>query len=65
MSEVKRLYRDIKNGKIAGVCAGIAEYFNIDVVIVRLLAIVLLFCGGAGLVGYIAAWIITPVKPQD
>jgi phage shock protein PspC (stress-responsive transcriptional regulator) len=60
--EVKRLYRNTQNGKIAGVCAGIADYFNIDVVVVRLAAVLLAFMGGAGFIAYIVAWIITPVK---
>lgn len=59
----KRIYRSRVNCKIAGVCGGIAEYFNIDPVIPRLLAILLLFADGAGLVAYIIAWIIIPKYP--
>jgi phage shock protein PspC (stress-responsive transcriptional regulator) len=62
MSKPKRLYRDTENQVIAGVCSGIAEYFSIDVVIVRVLSVVLLFTG-VGFIGYIAAWIIVPPKP--
>jgi phage shock protein C len=42
----KRLYRSTENHMIAGVCGGIAQYFNIDPVIVRLIAVILLLSGG-------------------
>ena len=58
---MKRLHRNKKNGKIAGICAGIGDYFDIDPVIVRLLFLLALFLGG-GLIVYIIAWIIVPVK---
>ncbi len=59
----KKLYR-IEQGKmLCGVCGGLAEYLNLDPTIVRLLA-VLLCCTGTGVVAYIAAAIIMPVKPQ-
>ena len=41
-----RLYRNKKDGKIAGICSGIGDYFDIDPVIVRLLFLVALFLGG-------------------
>ena len=50
---------------IAGVCGGIAEYFNIDPVIVRALAVILLIPGGLpGFIPYIILWIIVPEKPK-
>ena len=60
MAEVKKLYRNIYTGKIAGVCAEIADYFSIDPVLIRLLFILMMFWG---LFGYIIAWIIVPAKP--
>lgn len=60
-----RLTRDPRNGKIAGVCAGFARYFGVDVVLVRVVWIALLICGGVGIVGYIAAWIIMPKEPAQ
>lgn len=59
--EVKRLVRP-KDGKIlGGVCAGIANYFNIDPVVVRVFWIFLLIPGGLpGLIPYILCWIIIP-----
>lgn len=58
----KKLYRSSKDKKIAGVCGGIAEYMNIDSTIVRLVAILLVFGWGAGLLAYIVAAIVMPVK---
>ena len=58
----KRLYRSSTNYMLAGVCGGIAEYFNIDPTLVRL-AWVILFCFGmvwTGIVAYIIAAIIIP-----
>ena len=48
---------------IDGVCAGIAEYFNLDPTLVRL-AFVVLACSGSGLLIYIIAAIIMPRKPE-
>jgi phage shock protein C len=61
----KKLYRSRKDRMIAGVCGGIAEYFNIDPVIVRLIAVILLLPGGfPGLVPYIVLWILVPEKKK-
>jgi len=56
----QKLYRSRKNRMIAGVCGGIGEYFEIDPTIVRLLWVLLILMGGAGIFLYIAAWIIIP-----
>ena len=61
----KRLYRSRKDRKLAGVCGGIAEYFKIDPVFVRVAFIVLVFCSGAGLIAYGAFWIVTPEAPES
>jgi phage shock protein C len=64
--EPKRLYRSEKNKVIAGVCGGIAEYFETDPTWVRLLVTFLtLVTGGIGLIMYIVAWIIVPVNPNQ
>ena len=63
MNSPKRLSRNRAAGKIAGVCAGIAEYLDTDVAVVRLAWIVLSIVPGGfvgGLVAYIAAWAIMP-----
>ncbi len=59
MSEVKKLYRNVRAGKIAGVCAGIADYFQLDPVLVRLFFL-LMICWGGGVIAYIIAWFIVP-----
>ncbi|MBU1065886.1 PspC domain-containing protein, partial [bacterium] len=59
---MKRLFRSRNNKIIAGVCGGVGEYFNIDPVLVRLIWGILFFIGGAGLLGYIIAWIIIPER---
>jgi phage shock protein C len=61
----KKLYRSAKNRMIGGVCGGIAEYFNIDPVIVRLVAVLLLLPGGLpGFLPYIILWIVVPENPE-
>jgi phage shock protein PspC (stress-responsive transcriptional regulator) len=63
MSSPKRLTRRSSSGKIAGVCAGIAEYLSTDVALIRLVWIVLSIVPGGfvgGLVAYVAAWLIMP-----
>lgn len=65
----RRFVRLPEDGKIAGVCAGLAAYFDADVTIVRLVWVILSIIPGVfigGLVAYIAAWILTPVaSPQE
>lgn len=59
----KKLYRS-RSGAIAGVCQGLADYFNIDVVIVRIIALILLFCSCfTGFFVYLIMWIVTPLEP--
>lgn len=59
----KRLYRSTTDKKIAGVCGGIAEYFNVDPVIIRIIAVILLLPGGLpGFIPYIILWIVVPEK---
>ncbi|HET9482287.1 MAG TPA: PspC domain-containing protein, partial [Candidatus Polarisedimenticolia bacterium] len=61
MSAQRRLYRLRDEGKIAGVCAGIADYLDVDPVAVRLAAVLLaVLVPPAGLIGYIACWVIMP-----
>jgi len=61
----KRLYRSKKEKIIAGICGGIAEYFDADPTIVRLIwAIATLISLGFGLLAYLIAWIIIPEKSK-
>lgn len=59
----KRLYRSQKNKVIAGVAGGLAEYFDIDPIIMRLVLFALFFSGGV-LLAYVAAWIFVPLAPE-
>ncbi|WP_418736755.1 PspC domain-containing protein [Dysosmobacter sp.] len=61
--EGKKLYKSNTDKKIAGVCGGIAEYFNIDATLVRLGWVVFSLLGGSGLLAYIIAAIIMPERP--
>lgn len=56
----KNLYRSKAQRMLGGVCGGIAEYFDVDVTIVRLIWIFAMFVGGIGILPYIIAWIIIP-----
>ena len=55
----KRLYRDENNKVLGGVCSGLANYFNIDVVIARIIFVILLF-SGLGFLTYIIMWVAVP-----
>ncbi len=56
----KKLMISESDKKIAGVCGGIAKYFEIDSTIVRIAAVVFTLAGGAGILLYIAGWILMP-----
>ena len=58
----KRLYKIETGKKLDGVCGGIAEYFDIDPTLVRLLWIIFACCWGGGIIAYIIAAIIMPKK---
>lgn len=60
------LYRDKQKGKIAGVCAGVADYFGLETWLVRILTVTafLLAAGPFVIVAYIAAWFILDEKPS-
>jgi phage shock protein PspC (stress-responsive transcriptional regulator) len=56
----RRLYRSRDERLIGGVCGGLAEYFGIDPLIVRIVTVGLIFAGGAGFLAYLAAWLLVP-----
>ena len=60
----KKLYRVEQGKMLCGVCAGLAEYLNLDVTIVRLIAAVI-GLSGSGILLYIVAALIMPVKPRQ
>ncbi|MDP1677683.1 MAG: PspC domain-containing protein [Bacteroidota bacterium] len=59
----QRLYRSQTNKVFAGVCGGLAEYFDVDPVVIRVLFVLMVLFGGTGIVLYIAAIFIVPKKP--
>lgn len=60
----KRLVRPQAGRKIAGVCMGFAEYFDLDVTLVRLVWLIVGVCTGVGLLAYPIAWIVMPEEPR-
>lgn len=63
MTEKKRLYRSENDRILGGVCGGIAEVYDIDPTLVRLITVVLAFTGAAELV-YLIAWLIMPTESE-
>ena len=62
----KHLYRSREHKKIAGVCAGLAEYFVVDPVLVRLIFIIItLMSFGFAILAYPVMWFVIPAKPRD
>jgi phage shock protein C len=61
----RRLYRCRQNRLIAGVASGIAEYFDVDPTLVRVLWIASIFFGGLGLFAYVVMAIIMPLEPEE
>ncbi len=61
--EHKRLYKSPTDKKLAGVCGGIAAYFNIDATLVRLAWVLFSLMGGSGVLAYIIAALIMPERP--
>ncbi len=61
----KRLYRSRNDKMIAGVCGGLAEYFNIDPTVIRLIAVLTVIFGGAGILAYIILAIVVPVESSQ
>ena len=56
----KKLYRDQDDKRVAGVCSGLAWYFDVDTTLIRVLMLVALFCGSAGFWIYVILWIAVP-----
>jgi len=64
MAKSKYLYRDIDNAKISGVCAGLSDYFDLDITLVRVLWVVLTFFGvGSLLIVYLILALV--VEPKN
>jgi phage shock protein C len=63
MGQTRKLYRSRTNRKLAGVCGGLAQYFNMDATLIRVLFVVLTVLGGAGPLIYLVMWIVVPNEP--
>jgi len=63
----KKLYRSLTQKMVAGVCGGLAEYFDIDVSIVRLIFIAIALASALipMLIFYVIAWIVIPTQPTS
>ena len=61
----KKLYKSTTDRKLCGVCAGIANYLNIDPTVVRLLWALITFVGGAGVIAYIVCALVIPDEPYN
>ena len=60
----KRLYRSREDRRIAGVCAGIADFLGVDATLVRIAWVLLALAGGPGLVLYIVLAVVVPEEPE-
>ena len=60
-----KLYKSTTDRKLCGVCAGIANYLNIDPTVVRLLWALITFVGGAGVVAYVVCALVIPDEPYN
>lgn len=60
---MNRLYRSVDNRMIGGVAGGLAEYFQLDAVLVRLLFVIAAMFAGGGVLAYLVAWAVMPEKP--
>lgn len=60
----KKLYRIPNEGMIAGICAGLGEYLDLDPTVIRLIFVLLAFGGGSGVLIYIIMWLIVPIKSE-
>jgi phage shock protein C len=60
---MKHLYRSNNNKVVAGVCGGLAEYFNVDPVIPRIIFLLIALPGGISILAYFIFWIVMPKQP--
>lgn len=63
MTEPRKLTRDVGRGVLGGVCAGLADYLNVDTTVVRVVtALIVVFSFFAGLLAYLVMWLIIPAR---
>lgn len=61
----KKLYRDVEHSSIGGVASGLAEFFDMDITILRVLFVITAIFAGGGVLLYLILWIIVPPKPVN
>lgn len=59
----RKLMRSSTDKKLGGVCAGLADYFDMDPTVIRLLWLLFVICGGTGVLVYLVLWIVLPLAP--
>jgi len=64
-NEAKKLYRSNDERWLAGVCGGLANYFNIDPTLVRVIFVVLALIGLGGVIIYLLLWVLIPQEPTE
>ncbi|MEZ4605942.1 MAG: PspC domain-containing protein [Deinococcales bacterium] len=62
MAQIKKFQRNTKDRMIGGVCAGIANYYNLDPTVIRIVWLILFLMAGIGALAYIILWIVMPAK---
>lgn len=62
-AEPRKLYRSRTDRSIAGICGGLAEFFKVDVTVLRLITLFLIIFGGLSIWAYLILWIIIPEQP--
>ena len=63
--ERKKILRSIDDYMVAGVCGGLADYFNIDSSLIRIIFILLILCGGGGVLIYFILWLVIPKEDGE
>ncbi|NOY49613.1 MAG: PspC domain-containing protein [Chlorobi bacterium] len=63
MENSSRLYRSVHDKMIGGVCGGLANYFDVDIALIRIAFVLLLVFGGGGFLAYVILWIVIPSEP--
>jgi phage shock protein C len=61
----KKLYRSRKDRKVSGVCGGLAQYFDMDSTLIRIIWILFILFGGSGVLAYIICALIIPEEPYE
>ncbi|HET8965087.1 MAG TPA: PspC domain-containing protein [Candidatus Acidoferrum sp.] len=59
----KKLMRSSTDKKLGGVCAGLADYLDMDTTLVRVLWLLVVLCGGTGILLYVILWLVLPLAP--